>query len=474
MNILKYFPYFLLLCYLLFFTATISFAQTRKIEMSEGSQVVFNPKNNSFVLFNDSTHYLEYKIDQPEWKKTPYVYEGEISFKKLKQNFVPICTENGSYYFIVSGIGEVYKLVNDTLKRIDDSFNHQNQYGGTIFSFNNKIYCFGGYGIFTFKNMITFFDENIKEWFCVNRQFDEIMPNPRTDCVSQLIGNRLYIGRGNFGIETIIGVKNVTFNDVWYFDLKKSNWKKLGIMKDITISPLIGTTNIYSNVLRAHQGVIHDFDFKKNKLKKYFSEEFTSVNYILEDSSKNFLCIIQNAAYPGRQALVITKKEFLKEPISDAPLYYAEKEVSSLLKNPKTYFMTGFALLIILVPFYFKKKKSKRESVLESNLFSLQNGEVYFNNEPINSSFSPIDVILLTLFQESENNTLELAKINQVLEFDQATQETIKKRREVCIKALRQKISRLTDIPVEDVFIELKNHNDKRIKLLKLNPLLIN
>ena len=136
--------------------------------------------------------------------------------------------------------------------------------------------------------------------------------------------------------------------------------------------------------------------------------------------------------------------------------------------------MTGFALLIILVPFYFKKKKSKRESVLESNLFSLQNGEVYFNNEPINSSFSPIDVILLTLFQESENNTLELAKINQVLEFDQATQETIKKRREVCIKALRQKISRLTDIPVEDVFIELKNHNDKRIKLLKLNPLLIN
>ena len=81
---------------------------------------------------------------------------------------------------------------------------------------------------------------------------------------------------------------------------------------------------------------------------------------------------------------------------------------------------------------------------------------------------------MLTLFQESENNTLELAEINLVLEFDQATQETIKKRREVCIKALRQKISRLTDIHVEDVFIELKNHNDKRIKLLKLNPLLIN
>ena len=472
MNILKYFPYFLLLCYLLFFTATISFAQNQKIEISHDSQVVFNSKNNSFVSFNDSTYYLEYKIDEPEWKKIPYVYKGEISFRNLTKFFVQVCTENGSHYFIDRGIGEVYKLVNDTLKRIDKSFHHQNQYGGTIFSYNNKIYCFGGYGLFTFKNIITCFDEKLQEWFGIDYPIDELLPKPRKDCVSQLIGNRLYISRGNFGLETSPSL--VAFNDVWYFDLKKCNWKKLGIMKDTTISPLIGTTNIYSNVLRAHQGVIHDFDFKKNKLKKYFSEEFTSVNYILQDSSKNFLCVIQNSNHSTRHALVVTKKEFLKEPKSAAPLYFAENESSNLLKNPKIYFIIALTLLILSVPFYLKKKKSKSESVLESNLFSLKNGEVYFNNEPINSSFSPIEVTLLTLFQESENNTLELAEINLVLEFDQATQETIKKRREVCIKALRQKISRLTDIHVEDVFIELKNHNDKRIKLLKLNPLLIN
>ena len=109
---------------------------------------------------------------------------------------------------------------------------------------------------------------------------------------------------------------------------------------------------------------------------------------------------------------------------------------------------------------------------MKRNVFSYRNDELCFNNAAASKIFTSTEISLLKLFIESENKTLELAQINLIFEFYSATQETIKKRREVCIKALRTKISELTKIPAAEVFIELKSDNDKRVKVLKLNFML--
>ena len=67
-------------------------------------------------------------------------------------------------YIISNGAGPVFKKSGNTFIRIDNSTLHKNQFGGASFVYNDKIYIYGGYGFWSFKNFITFFDENIKQW----------------------------------------------------------------------------------------------------------------------------------------------------------------------------------------------------------------------------------------------------------------------------------------------------------------------
>jgi hypothetical protein len=161
---------------------------------------------------------------------------------------VPICTENGSYYFIDVGIGNVYKLVNDTLKRIDKYFHHNNQFGGTIFTYKNRIYCFGGQGPFTFKNMITSFDENMQEWFSVDYAAEQLLPKSRANCISQINENDLYIAKGQN--VTAEHPSKKSLQDVWCFNLVTKKWKNLGQIQDTTISIHLGESGTYTNIIR--------------------------------------------------------------------------------------------------------------------------------------------------------------------------------------------------------------------------------
>ena len=52
------------------------------------------------------------------------------------------------------------------LKATDNSsqLTKPSSFGGARFVYNDKIHIYGGYGFWSFKNFITFFDENVKQW----------------------------------------------------------------------------------------------------------------------------------------------------------------------------------------------------------------------------------------------------------------------------------------------------------------------
>ena len=102
-----------------------------------------------------------------DWEYTSFV---DNSFKKeldnLDQlnhaNFFTIINSK-ELYIISNGAGPVFVFRDNTFKRIDNSSLQKNQFGGARFVYNNKIHIYGGYGFWSFKSFITFFDNNISQ-----------------------------------------------------------------------------------------------------------------------------------------------------------------------------------------------------------------------------------------------------------------------------------------------------------------------
>lgn len=60
--------------------------------------------------------------------------------------------------------GEVFQIKGNDLYRIDKTIDHRNNVAATIFSHNDTIMKFGGYGYWDNNNYIAYFDSENQEW----------------------------------------------------------------------------------------------------------------------------------------------------------------------------------------------------------------------------------------------------------------------------------------------------------------------
>ena len=141
-------------------------AQSERLTVSKTAQCFLNKSNNQFLVFDDSIYYYSIPANGKKWTKHQFTFlSTDLDFEQFKDIFRPISLNNGRILFIYKGIGVVYELKNDTIQRIDHSFKHENQFGHSLFTYKNEIYAFGGYGLFTFKNILTYFNLTNKEWY---------------------------------------------------------------------------------------------------------------------------------------------------------------------------------------------------------------------------------------------------------------------------------------------------------------------
>ena len=66
-------------------------------------------------------------------------------------------------YLVSLGSGMVWELTNDSIKRIDNSFDHKMSYRSDIFVKNDTIFKFGGYVFWSARNFFTYFSETTNE-----------------------------------------------------------------------------------------------------------------------------------------------------------------------------------------------------------------------------------------------------------------------------------------------------------------------
>ena len=125
----------------------------------------------------------------------------------------------------MSGGGPVLQLENNKNNRIDNSVEQRNQYGAATFSYKNKLFMYGGYGFWVFKNYTTYYDTDSSQWELFKTK-SENQPNARWKPLHNLINNKLYVfgGRSSFPENKMV---DVVLKDLFVIDLEKKTIKTI-------------------------------------------------------------------------------------------------------------------------------------------------------------------------------------------------------------------------------------------------------
>lgn len=375
------------LLFVLFLVYFYSFSQS--IEIGElkniNKTVVDYEKKELYVFYKDSLSI----IDLVRFKK---ISNSKIIYPMDKFILEFPVSVKSKIYFIENHGGKVYKLEGNEIKRIDNSFTHKMQINSFIFTYNDTIYRYGGYGFWSQRNFFTFFNKENFEWDVVPPTGSEILPNGSQDSTVKIYNNDFYV-YGGLTLNKFNPLEYLINDEVWEFNIKNKSWTKLGTNK-IDLSKLVffipyDDKHIY---IDGETSLIYLVDVVQNKLKTYKQTSFN--RQILNDSfylDGIFYCFIWKPKSNGLVQLVTRNEdEFFGELVKEEPFYY---------NNEKIYYTIGLLLLVLIsVISYFQIKKwlVKRKRIITVN------GNLVFNGQILNFNEKSIQIVNLLLKSEKE------------------------------------------------------------------------
>jgi len=351
---------------------------------------------------------------------------------------------------------------------------HKNQFAASFFSYKNEIYLFGGYGLFTSKNILVKYDFKAREWFLIPYNSIE-RPNPGENFESILIGDNFYVFGGNHQKEVEIGEELNDPNILWRLNLKTKIWTKMGHanVKHIPTNHYNGINNfVVKNKLyiisSLYSAVI---DIENNKITYYKSPIVITDERIIYNPKNNTINYLTTLSSNRKIVFTSTKLEdFFKEPLETETFY---KEPFDFAKGI-TYL--SFSLLLLLPFGLWKFKRSKKHKISKPNksdnklTYSISQKEIYFNNNLLHD-FTSLELAVLSFLFEHIEEYIPIHNINFIIEQEIVTNSpnTILRKREAVTHLLKSKLSIILNIGYEDIILEQRNAQDRRIKEIKLN-----
>ncbi len=170
-------------------------------------------------------------------------------------------------YLVHQSCGPVLEFRNDSLVRIDHSFLQKNQYYPVPFTYNNEMYLFGGYGLFTYKNIITRYDFKSGEWNQVQTR-GNMIPEPRAVAYSLQDGNTLYVFGGKTADDDNIPKFKAVQPQLWKLDLPTMTWSYVSQYNPNLLTPFENKIQ-YKNKLYLLEGLITEINFTQKTANKY-------------------------------------------------------------------------------------------------------------------------------------------------------------------------------------------------------------
>jgi len=408
--------------------------------------------NEPVLVINDSVLYKGYGFEKLPIKPS-------IDFKSLDLANPYRFQIDHETYLVSDGGGPVLEYRDDGFYRLDNSFPQRNQYFAAPFVFDKNFYLFGGYGLFTHKDIITKYNFKIGEW-TEEQVFLEPKPTPRFKSFSIAIGDNFYVFDGlmknPYKVQDHIKVQDQT---VWQLHLPTMQWSRYGKYDP----SFLGTETYISfkaeDKLYLLYEKIYEIDLKKNTLKRYAFHEWKGISKIVYDSINKKVDYTYRLTNSG-------KYKVLSEPLVSflGKLEY-EKEFVQKKSYLFAYTLTGVSFIIMFwfVITRFRKHTQKKNLIV----FNEKENVFYHNKREVKLNKQQHD--LLVFLVQNKDSYLPLNNLNDL--FGNGADDTfsaISKRREITQAELLFKLSTLLNIPKDKIFLERKNPDDKRLKEVKI------
>lgn len=434
---------------LMFISPSFAFSQKRIELVHHNAFAFYDYQEKVFCVLDDSSFMWKYDAKKEQWWKDELHLLIDTNFTQFLNEFIPLSEKGAPVYFVHAGCGVVYQLKNKYIVRHDRSFPHKNQFNGAYFIDNGEPHIYGGYGLFTCKNIITRYDTIEREWFFVNTV--GIRPPAGMSNILQKSKGAYFLFDG---VKDVNGIYQ-PLKSVWKFNKLSKRWLFLGslnpeIANNYLQNPLNGRC-LSENHISIFADKLVRYNFKTLQFEKYPLKSMGTYSQIIE---------------VGNQVLLFrhsSKMRFIE--MTDLGFWKKfKKEFGSILLQPEKgkFYYWRYALVVIVlglvIYFYFLKDIGKKAKHRAGG-----------GNDFLMEEFHSTEIKLLRMLKEHELEGLEISFINDLVNHDQPSMDTLKKRRELLIKDLRYKLAAKFNLTQEEVFIERRMETDKRMKLLFLN-----
>ena len=423
--------------YLLFALVTYS----QRVELKTIDPIMcFNDNNGELTVIDDTNWIQTYSVRGKLISRTRII-EKAVSITELKEEFTPVFMHK-KLHFVERGCGRVLRFDQGKLERIDHSFSHRNQYDALVVTYRDTLYCVGGYGFFTVKDHVTYFDEGLGQWFLKNKSPE--IKHRVIKPMYELDGDVLMVFGSEIDDHTNQQMKSSEC--LMEFSFKTGEWKKVGELT-AEVARMAKNAWFYSKNTSVGSQYVLLYSPKENKVQAFSQDktirrfygfkEFVVVNKLVMTSYKMYCHVIE----------FHVKNKYLKS--KSVRFFRFRDEVS--LERSYPYKLWIILVLLLIIPIFF---------ILRRKLVLQKKGRII-----------PEEIYdFLALWMNSENKAIELSDLNSLVAYDNPELETLKKRREGLLKRLKQYMIEQHKFEEDEVFYTELSPRDKRIKLFILHP----
>ncbi len=390
--------------------------------------------------------------------------EHNLAISSLGFSNIP----NGNHTFlVVRNGGMAYSFDGENFLPIYTLGEFKNQFESFAFLNHGMPHLFGGNGLFTTKNIITYLNTKTKNWELVpNFSEDENSPRPRFAAVGQVDKNILYIGMG-FSEKSISETdkKNIPLFDFWQFDFNTKKWSKIGDYKQelgaISSGDIQEYVYSFSNI--NHQPTLlgktsfYTLDIKNNQLIRYENPELPL--YRLDYKHFTYNPYTKSFFYLSKDI----NQSFIPKVVPEKVLMGNRRSVSKLYIPVDSYinqwyeafFLVALCLLLILLYVLFKRKK---RNVPYSCTYDLLAREMEIIHQELTAEEKNL---LLKIF----NQYPEKISFGELFDsFDaKLSHDTLKKKLKQTLDSIDDKIRKKFQLNAS-IFEIIKSEDDKRVK----------
>lgn len=366
------------------------------------------------------------------------------------QNYSCFKLENRSI-LLNNRSGMLYEIINDSVVRIDKSYDDRIHSRSLNFSFNDTLYKFGGYGYYHAHNLLTYYDKTTKEWDLVKYKGHGKIDGFSFNGIHFIKENKLYVLGINIHKNEFQNVSNFK-NEGFIYDInKKTVTKKIKVSEDFKYPDnyfLLKDKYVFLFYKTDRKIIIYDLEnelFYKYNLNQKQSQFLRKNEGIFTDLNDTLFFVCKD----NDQVFYINDLN-----INDVMLNMDSIEFEIIDQNKENYILYFcFIILIFILVFpYFKQNK---KMILSKNLVIIDNHKIDIDIETF--------LILNCLNKEGESTNTELNKIfdDKNLNRDHINRTKNEKIKEINI--------RFKSIIGREIILKKKSSVDKRMTIFLLN-----